>query len=69
MDPQVLVEIHGVAIDKARKKTHRIDNNGNKFSKYLILILQKKSDWVNAGTGIKYREFWNSYGIKSTKVY
>lgn len=28
VDPQVLVEIHGVAIDKARKKTHRIDNNG-----------------------------------------
>uniref|UniRef100_A0A3Q2QK22 Phosphoinositide phospholipase C n=1 Tax=Fundulus heteroclitus TaxID=8078 RepID=A0A3Q2QK22_FUNHE len=28
VDPQVMVEIHGVAIDKARKKTHRIDNNG-----------------------------------------
>lgn len=29
MDPLVWVEIHGVAIDKARNKTHRIDNNGN----------------------------------------
>ncbi|XP_052346785.1 1-phosphatidylinositol 4,5-bisphosphate phosphodiesterase delta-3-A-like isoform X1 [Oncorhynchus keta] len=28
VDPQVLVEIHGVAIDKSREKTHRIDNNG-----------------------------------------
>ncbi|KAG7234782.1 hypothetical protein INR49_003996 [Caranx melampygus] len=28
VDPQVWVEIHGVAIDKARDKTHRIDNNG-----------------------------------------
>ncbi|XP_047211956.1 1-phosphatidylinositol 4,5-bisphosphate phosphodiesterase delta-3-A-like [Girardinichthys multiradiatus] len=28
VDPQVLVEIHGVDIDKARKKTHHIDNNG-----------------------------------------
>uniref|UniRef100_A0A8C7J2P2 Phosphoinositide phospholipase C n=1 Tax=Oncorhynchus kisutch TaxID=8019 RepID=A0A8C7J2P2_ONCKI len=28
VDPQVLVEIHGVAIDKSRDKTHRIDNNG-----------------------------------------
>lgn len=28
MDPLVWVEIHGVAIDKARNKTHRIDNNG-----------------------------------------
>lgn len=28
VDPQVWVEIHGVAIDNARKKTHRIDNNG-----------------------------------------
>ncbi|KAK5624270.1 1-phosphatidylinositol 4 5-bisphosphate phosphodiesterase delta-3-A [Crenichthys baileyi] len=28
VDPQVLVEIHGVDIDKARNKTHRIDNNG-----------------------------------------
>lgn len=28
MDPQVSVEIHGVAIDNARRKTHRIDNNG-----------------------------------------
>ncbi|MEQ2158255.1 1-phosphatidylinositol 4 5-bisphosphate phosphodiesterase delta-3-A [Goodea atripinnis] len=33
VDPQVLVEIHGVDIDKARKKTHHIDNNGNVFSK------------------------------------
>lgn len=29
VDPQVWVEIHGVAIDNARDKTHRIDNNGN----------------------------------------
>lgn len=29
VDPQVWVEIHGVAIDNAKKKTHRIDNNGN----------------------------------------
>uniref|UniRef100_G3P4B1 Phosphoinositide phospholipase C n=1 Tax=Gasterosteus aculeatus aculeatus TaxID=481459 RepID=G3P4B1_GASAC len=28
VDPQVSVEIHGVAIDNARNKTHRIDNNG-----------------------------------------
>ncbi|XP_053707505.1 1-phosphatidylinositol 4,5-bisphosphate phosphodiesterase delta-3-A-like isoform X1 [Synchiropus splendidus] len=28
VDPQVWVEIHGVAIDNARAKTHRIDNNG-----------------------------------------
>ncbi|MED6274048.1 1-phosphatidylinositol 4 5-bisphosphate phosphodiesterase delta-3-A [Characodon lateralis] len=28
VDPQVLVEIHGVDIDKGRKKTHHIDNNG-----------------------------------------
>ncbi|XP_029364012.1 1-phosphatidylinositol 4,5-bisphosphate phosphodiesterase delta-3-A [Echeneis naucrates] len=28
VDPQVWVEIHGVAIDKTRGKTHRIDNNG-----------------------------------------
>ncbi|XP_037545164.1 1-phosphatidylinositol 4,5-bisphosphate phosphodiesterase delta-3-A [Nematolebias whitei] len=28
VDPQVWVEIHGVAIDNAKKKTHRIDNNG-----------------------------------------
>lgn len=28
VDPLVWVEIHGVAIDKARNKTHRIDNNG-----------------------------------------
>lgn len=29
VDPQVWVEIHGVAIDNARDKTQRIDNNGN----------------------------------------
>uniref|UniRef100_A0A3P8RTE3 Phosphoinositide phospholipase C n=1 Tax=Amphiprion percula TaxID=161767 RepID=A0A3P8RTE3_AMPPE len=28
VDPQVWVEIHGVAIDNARNKTQRIDNNG-----------------------------------------
>uniref|UniRef100_A0A8C4NRJ6 Phosphoinositide phospholipase C n=1 Tax=Dicentrarchus labrax TaxID=13489 RepID=A0A8C4NRJ6_DICLA len=28
VDPQVWVEIHGVAIDNRRDKTHRIDNNG-----------------------------------------
>uniref|UniRef100_A0A8C5HF03 Phosphoinositide phospholipase C n=1 Tax=Gouania willdenowi TaxID=441366 RepID=A0A8C5HF03_GOUWI len=28
VDPQVWVEIHGVAIDNTRDKTHRIDNNG-----------------------------------------
>ncbi|TNN85881.1 1-phosphatidylinositol 4,5-bisphosphate phosphodiesterase delta-3-A [Liparis tanakae] len=28
VDPQVWVEIHGVDIDNARDKTHRIDNNG-----------------------------------------
>ncbi|KAM6957704.1 1-phosphatidylinositol 4,5-bisphosphate phosphodiesterase delta-3-A-like [Aplochiton taeniatus] len=28
VDPQVSVEIHGVAIDNAKEKTHRIDNNG-----------------------------------------
>ncbi|XP_048859088.1 1-phosphatidylinositol 4,5-bisphosphate phosphodiesterase delta-3-A isoform X1 [Brienomyrus brachyistius] len=28
VDPQVWVEIHGVGIDNARNKTHRIDNNG-----------------------------------------
>lgn len=28
VDPQVWVEIHGVAIDNAKSKTHRIDNNG-----------------------------------------
>ncbi|KAI5629394.1 1-phosphatidylinositol 4,5-bisphosphate phosphodiesterase delta-3-A, partial [Silurus asotus] len=28
VDPQVWVEIHGVSIDKARSKTHRINNNG-----------------------------------------
>ncbi|XP_036397583.1 1-phosphatidylinositol 4,5-bisphosphate phosphodiesterase delta-3-A-like isoform X2 [Megalops cyprinoides] len=28
IDPLVWVEIHGVAIDNARNKTHRIDNNG-----------------------------------------
>lgn len=29
VDPQVVVEIHGVSIDNAKQKTHRIDNNGN----------------------------------------
>lgn len=29
VDPQVWVEIHGVAIDNTRDKTQRIDNNGN----------------------------------------
>lgn len=29
VDPQVWVEIHGVAIDNRREKTQRIDNNGN----------------------------------------
>lgn len=29
VDPQVWVEIHGVAIDNAKQKTQRIDNNGN----------------------------------------
>lgn len=33
VDPQVWVEIHGVAIDNGRNKTHRIDNNGKAFSK------------------------------------
>ncbi|XP_076153702.1 1-phosphatidylinositol 4,5-bisphosphate phosphodiesterase delta-3-A-like isoform X2 [Alosa pseudoharengus] len=28
VDPQVWVEIHGVAIDSTREKTHRVDNNG-----------------------------------------
>ncbi|XP_062382588.1 1-phosphatidylinositol 4,5-bisphosphate phosphodiesterase delta-3-A-like [Sardina pilchardus] len=28
VDPQVWVEIHGVAIDSTRDKTHRVDNNG-----------------------------------------
>nr|XP_023691311.1 1-phosphatidylinositol 4,5-bisphosphate phosphodiesterase delta-3-A-like isoform X2 [Paramormyrops kingsleyae] len=28
VDPQVWVEIHGVGIDNARNKTHRVDNNG-----------------------------------------
>uniref|UniRef100_A0A8C7WRP6 Phosphoinositide phospholipase C n=1 Tax=Oryzias sinensis TaxID=183150 RepID=A0A8C7WRP6_9TELE len=28
VDPQVSVEIHGVTIDNAKNKTHRIDNNG-----------------------------------------
>ncbi|XP_077591273.1 1-phosphatidylinositol 4,5-bisphosphate phosphodiesterase delta-3-A [Stigmatopora nigra] len=28
VDPRVWVEIHGVAIDNAKDKTHRIDNNG-----------------------------------------
>ncbi|XP_049417638.1 1-phosphatidylinositol 4,5-bisphosphate phosphodiesterase delta-3-A [Epinephelus fuscoguttatus] len=28
VDPQVVVEIHGVSIDNAKQKTHRIDNNG-----------------------------------------
>ncbi|XP_027898330.1 1-phosphatidylinositol 4,5-bisphosphate phosphodiesterase delta-3-A [Xiphophorus couchianus] len=28
VDPQVVVEIHGVAIDRAKNKTPRIDNNG-----------------------------------------
>ncbi|KAM7387292.1 hypothetical protein PAMA_009761 [Pampus argenteus] len=28
VDPQVWVEIHGVAIDNAKRKTHRVDNNG-----------------------------------------
>lgn len=28
VDPQVWVEIHGVPIDKNKKKTHHIDNNG-----------------------------------------
>lgn len=28
VDPQVWVEIHGVSIDNAKQKTHRIDNNG-----------------------------------------
>ncbi|XP_003964868.2 1-phosphatidylinositol 4,5-bisphosphate phosphodiesterase delta-3-A [Takifugu rubripes] len=28
VDPQVWVEIHGVAIDNTKGKTHRIDNNG-----------------------------------------
>ncbi len=28
VDPQVWVEIHGVAIDNARRKTQRINNNG-----------------------------------------
>lgn len=28
VDPQVWVEIHGVSIDNARAKTHRVNNNG-----------------------------------------
>ncbi|KAF7645746.1 hypothetical protein LDENG_00198530 [Lucifuga dentata] len=28
VDPQVWVEIHGVPIDNAKKKTHHVDNNG-----------------------------------------
>uniref|UniRef100_A0A3B5KLN1 Phosphoinositide phospholipase C n=1 Tax=Xiphophorus couchianus TaxID=32473 RepID=A0A3B5KLN1_9TELE len=28
VDPQVLVEIHGVPIDNIKKKTHHVDNNG-----------------------------------------
>lgn len=34
VDPQVWVEIHGVSIDKARAKTQRIDNNGEKIFCY-----------------------------------
>ena len=32
VDPQVWVEIHGVAIDSARDKTPRVDNNGLSLS-------------------------------------
>lgn len=39
VDPLVWVEIHGVAIDKAKQKTHRIDNNG-KF--YFFIHNNKK---------------------------
>lgn len=28
VDPQVWVEIYGVAIDNMKKKTHHIENNG-----------------------------------------
>lgn len=39
VDPQVWVEIHGVAIDNAKGKTQRIDNNGKtKISPLIILI-------------------------------
>lgn len=31
VDPQVWVEIHGVSIDKNKKKTHHVDNNGSHF--------------------------------------
>lgn len=43
VDPQVWVEIHGVAIDNAKAKTHRIDNNGKSD-----LITISKSDLLNA---------------------
>lgn len=43
VDPQVWVEIHGVAIDNARDKTNRIDNNG----KCLISFIYHESTTVH----------------------
>lgn len=36
VDPMVWVEIHGVAIDNAREKTHYIDNNGGPSFLYYL---------------------------------
>lgn len=46
VDPQVLVEIHGVAIDKSRDKTHRIDNNGNLPLIYCTSIILPFKKWI-----------------------
>lgn len=57
VDPLVWVEIHGVAIDKAKQKTHRIDNNGNiylfihnnkilKIHFYMYFFLQSDNIYV-----------------------
>lgn len=39
VDPQVWVEIHGVAIDNTKGKTHRIDNNGKSTISSPLVIL------------------------------
>lgn len=47
VDPQVWVEIHGVSIDKARAKTQRIDNNGEKAGVVDLHIIML-CDWVRS---------------------
>lgn len=37
-DPQVWVEVHGVPIDNNKKKTHHVNNNGERLSSAQLLL-------------------------------